>query len=433
MIVTPDGRLAAPVGERRALAGSSPMGWGFTDPAAIPPAGLRSMSRAGVPVTVQTALQVDAVFTAMRVISNAIVKMGSPRAYTIGLDKLNRPYRQWLASQPGILTNTFGDMFQFDGMTRTVMSLGIFQEAWWYVLTRDYLQRPTALEVLNPAIVDTDKEPGAVWYGVGAQKRRLNSEGVIHIPFMILPGATRALSSIDYAGVNYALALAALEYGQRWFAQGASPSYLLTTEQKLGQDEVKRIAEKFVVEHSGLQAAHLPLVLDSGLKAEKIQATPDEAQYLKTLDYARSVIAAWYGLPSHLMGGANDRGNVWGRTVQEQGFQMNDYTLSGYFVRLDEAFSSLLPRGTFAKLDEDAVIRANSADEAKRVLAERTAGTKTINDIHAERGEPPVEGGDDPLLPLNSNTSNVVGAEYAQEVDAVNSDDNNEPEPDTAP
>lgn len=404
--------MARPAGELRSMIGANPLGYGLADPAAIPPHGYQSM-RAGVPVTTHTAMQVDSVFTALRVLSNAVIKMGNPRAYTVGLDVNNEPFRQWLPSQPGILTNTFAGMFQFDGQARTVVSLALFGEAFWYVLARDYLQRPSALEVLNPALVEV-KRDGTIWYGSGADRRELDQENVIHIPFLAMPGAQRGLNSIEYAGVAYALALAAMEYGQRWFSQGASPSYLLSTDQKLGEPEVKRIAQKFLIEHSGLQSSHLPLVVDSGLKVEKIQSTPDEAQYLKTLQYARECIAAWFGIPAHMVGGV-EKSDLWGGSVEQQGLQMVDYTMSGYVVRLDEAYSSLLPRGTFASLNEDTIIRANAKDLAALILSLRTAGVEMPNEIRVGKlKRAPVPGGDDLLAPLNSNRGVAVDQVFAE-------------------
>lgn len=374
-----------------------------------------SQSRAGVPVTPHTSLQVDSVFTCLRVISNAIIKMGNPRAYKIALDKQNRPYRQWLATQPNILTNTWGDGWQFDGMSRTVVSMALFGEAFWYTLTRDYLGFPSALEVLHPAFVEI-KRDGTYWYGTGTSKTQLANEDIIHIPFLAMPGAQRGLSSIEYAGVAYALALAAMEYGQRWFSQGASPSFILETDQKLGQEEVERIAQKFLVQHSGLQSAHLPLVLDSGMKSSKVSATPDEAQFLGTLDYARMAIGAWFGLPSHLIGVMNDKPNIWGKTVQEMGYQLQDYTFSGYTVRLEEAYASLLPRGTYASLDETTLQRANSVDESHLLLAQRQATIMTPNELRVSRYKlPPVDGGDDILSPLASNAAVAIDPEPGQE------------------
>ena len=373
--------------------------------------------------THNTLLQVDVVHTAIRVISNAIIKMGDPRGYTTGYDDQNQPYKKWLRPQPKILTNTFGPMFQYDGRRRSVISMALFGEAFWYVTSRDYLGFPASLEVLHPVFIkvddklDEDGNP-IYWYGTGVYKQQLDTANMIHIPFMALPGARRGLSSVEYAGITGALALASYEYGSRWFAQGASPSFLLSTEQKLGKEQVERIAQKFIVEHSGLQSSHLPLVLDSGMKAQKVSSTPDEAQFLGTLEYARSCIAAWFGLPSHLVGGTSDKGNVWGKTVEEQGFQLIDFTLSGYVVPLEEAYSSLLPRGQQASFNEKALRRDNAADRAALLLAERTAGTLTQNEDRVSEGRPPLPGGDDLSTPLNSNTSPTAAVGGAQAGDS---------------
>ena len=366
------------------------------------------MQRAGVPVTVHTSLQVDSVFTALRVISNAIIKMGQPRAYTILQDPSSVPYKKWLPQQPQLLERTWGNMFNYDGMSRTVYSMALFGEVFWLTLTRDRMQYATALEVLHPAFVEVKVVDGApqYWYGSGINKRQLQNEDVTHIPFKALPGALRGLNSIEYGGVSFALALAALEYGQRWFSQGASPSFLLSTEQKIGTEEVERIAEKFMIDHSGLQSAHLPLVVDSGLKVQQLSSTPDEAQYLGTLEYARMCIAAWFGLPSHLVGGTSDKGNVWGKTVQEQGIQMVDFTLSGYIIPLNEAFSSLLPNGQYADLNTAFIQQASYADKAAYIQAIRTATIMTPNEIRAaEMGLAPIDGGDNIDAPLASNAA----------------------------
>lgn len=403
-------RIRGGVPESRSAGLSSwPNGWGFTDPAAIPPPGLFQMQRAGVPVTAHTSMQVDSVFTALRVISNSIIKMGNPMAYQLGQDKLNRQYREWVPNQPRILTNTFGPMWQFDGMTRTVVSMALFGEAFWLTLTRDYLGFPSALEVLHPAFMEVkvdDRGNTIFLYGAGVKKKQLDPADITHIPFVAMPGARRGLSSIEYAGVAYALALASMEYGQRWFSQGASPGYILSTDAKLGQEEVERIAQKFLIQHSGLQSAHLPLVVDNGLKVTQTQSTPDQAQFLQTLEYARMAIGAWFGLPPHLIGATQDRPNIWGMTVQEMGFQLVDFTLSGYTVRLNEAFSSLLPRGTFAALDESVILRAKSLDQAARITALRSNMVATQNEVRVtELNLPPLPGGDTLEAPLASNVS----------------------------
>ncbi len=411
-------RLRKTQESRNAMGTQSPYGWGWNDPTVPPPPGAFNRSRAGVVITEHTALQVDVVFTALRVLSNAVIKMGDPRGFKWVLDKYGRPYKQFIQPQPKVLTNTFGKMFQYDGRRRSVISMALFGEAWWYVVERDYYAYPRTIEVLHPLFVTQERKKLAdgtarivTYYGQGSDRVVLDDENLIHIPFMAMPGAMRGLNSLEFGGVNLALALAAMEYGQRWFSQGASPSYLLSTESKLGPNEVKRIAETFLVEHSGLQAAHLPLVLDSGLKAQKISSTPDEAQYLKTLEFSRECLASFFGLPRHLVGGSSE-GNTWGRTVEEQGYQLVDFTLSGYIVPLEEAHGRLLPHTTFADFNESVILRANAADKAKEMVAARTVGGKTQNEVRIyDLDLPPVNSlrSDDLDAPLNTNTTPAVG------------------------
>ncbi|HEY1690070.1 MAG TPA: phage portal protein [Solirubrobacteraceae bacterium] len=390
-------------------AGMWSLGW--IDPAAIPPPGLFNQQRAGVMVTEHTLLQVDVVFTALRIISNNIIKLGNPRSYTEALSDDNIPYRVWEATQPEVLTETWGSRtMQCTGMDRTVWSMGLLGEAFWYVLARDRLQYPAVLEVLHPAFMEVKAnkltgEPEYI-YGTGQDRRTLDPEDVVHIPLKSLPGARRALSPIEYAGVAGALAMAAYEFGSAWFSQGASPSFLLTTEAKLGQAEVERIAEKFMAGHAGLPNSHLPLVLDNGLKAEKVMTSPDEAQYLNTLEYARSVIFSWFGIEFAYSNALQRSTPPAPGSLQEESMRFLQHTLSGYLVPLEETFSRLLPKGKQAAFDEGKLARPNAQALSEEIQALRGSQVGSINDLRTRRlGWAPVPGGDDVLAPLASNTA----------------------------
>jgi HK97 family phage portal protein len=375
-------------------------------------------------VTPASLLQVDVVFTALRIIDNHIMRMGNLRAFTEkvwGPD--NQTYRLFLKQQPEILTNTWGGrMSQSDGMSRTVWSMGLFGEAFWYVLLRDRLARPEALDVLHPAFMEVKSadqqdvargnaanvgDPVYV-YGAGQDKRVLNPDDVIHIRGKSLPQSRRALSPIEYVGVAGALAMACYEFGSAWFAQGASPDFILSTDAKLGTEEVERIARKFVSKHSGLANAHLPLVLDSGMKAQKVLNTPDEAQYLQSLEYARSVIGSWFGINEEWIGNALQKLSPPPPGVlqeQEQRFVL--HTLTGYTVPIREAFESrVLPSGVGCAFMEDELERPSAIAQSQLVTALRNSQSYGINDTRVRiQRIPPVEGGDDVIAPLASNVS----------------------------
>lgn len=401
--------------EAETRAGGGVGGWGgpaygMLDPTAIPPPGMGQTMRAGIPVTAHTSLQVDAVYTAMRVISNSIIKLGDPRAYVTELDTNNIPYRIWSETQPVLLNDTFGPfMFQYDGFRRTVMSLGLFGEAFWHVMSRDNLLLPTSIEVLNPLFMEVKLGPDGPEYfwGTGAKKVKIPTEDVVHIPMMSMPGGLRGLSSIEYGGVMFALALAALEYGERWFSQGASPSFFLSTEQKLGRNELDRLSERFLVEHGGLVNSHLPLILDGGLKAEKIQSPPEEAMYLQTLEYARSVVGQFFGVPTFLMPNILERAAPEpAGVIGERSEVFLQYTLSGYLIPIQEALSSMIPQKFSVAFDTSKFAEPDAKSQAAEILALRNTMTATVNDVRVRKlGLPPLDDprADDPFLPLASN------------------------------
>lgn len=433
------------VEERGSVGGSWPNGFGYTDFSAIPPPGLGDMQRAGVLVTPHTMLQVDVVFTCLRIISNNMIKLGDPRCYTEKLSKDNIPYRVWQSKQPEILTNTWGGrMMQCTGMDRTVWSMALFGEAFWYTLARTKPEAyPAALEVLHPAYMEIkvaspqDVLAGRAQnigdsmyiYGAGTDKKLLDPDDLTHIPLKSLPGARRGLNPVEYAGIAAALAMAAYEFGSTWFSQGASPSFIFTTDQKLGQAEVERIADKFVVQNSGLDRAHRPLVLDSGLKPDKVMVSPDESQYLNTLEYARSVVFSWFGVEFANQNALQRITPPAPGGMQEESMRFLQHTLSGYLVPLEEAFSGLLPKAKKAAFEEGKLSRPNAAALSEEITALRGSQVGSINDIRTRKlGWAPVEGGDDVIAPLASNTAPSQTAGKSNENAEHDEDDEREPD-----
>lgn len=415
-------RERAAQAEQRALAGLNPNGYQLMDPSAIPPHGYDHLSRAGVLVTPHSLLQVDIVYTALRIISNNIIYMRNLRAYKNGWDpKLQAEYRIPLQKQPDILTNTFGgatlgglagSMMQCTGRDRTIWSMGLFGEAFWYILLRNRDSSPKTIEVLHPAFMEVKAKDGQITYiyGSGNNKQELDPFNVIHIPGKSLPAARRAMAPSDYAGVAGALAIAAYEFGSAWFSQGSAPSMILSTDQKLGKDEVDRIAAKYQVEHSGLGNAHRVLVLDSGIKTEKTMSSPDEAQYLNTLEYSRQVLGQWWGIPASKMPNALQKQNApMPHARQEDQISFEIDTLSTYTVPLEEVHSALVPDpDVFTAFDTDRLNEPDAQFRAMEIQALRTTQVAAINDLRVRRlGWAPLPDAQayDALAPLASNTA----------------------------
>jgi HK97 family phage portal protein len=384
----------------------------------VPPHGFDTMNRAGVNVTPTTVMSIGVVQRCLEVLQNAFFVMGPPRSYRKQFDKDGFLWKQWVpetnGSYPQLLSNPWGTAPFADnasvpynvGIGKTIVSMGLFGEAWWLTTSRDYYGNPSALEPLHPAFIDqglAGKAPGSIWYGIGSRAVELDPTDLVHIPRMILPGDRSGVSPIKHEAPIFAIAIAAVQYSQMWFAQGGQASYVLTTPNKLGADEIDRIFEKILLEHSGMNKAYMPLIFDSDVKPQMIQADPDKSQMIATLQYVREEIAGYFGMPLHLVGAAGDSGNVWGKGIQEVNYSFSDFTLSGYRVPVEEAFTSITPRGQFAAINPRALLRANSVDNAKASLSNRQGAVTSPNEERRDLDLPPVPDGDNIQTPMNSN------------------------------
>lgn len=388
----------------------------------VPPHGYDYLNRAGVNVTPKTVLSIGVVQRCLEVIQNAFFVMGPPRPYRLAWDKDGFAYKTWIpgtnASYPSLLnapwgTSPFADNAPIAynrGCGQTIVSMALFGEAWWLITSRDYLGNPSALQPLHPSFVIQKVTPNAakllgIWYGVGTKQVELTPADLVHIPRLILPGDRSGVNPIQSESPMFAIAIAAVQYSQMWFAQGGQASYVLTTDNRLGQDQIDRIFEHLLLEHSGLNKAYTPLILDAGVKPVPVQVDPEKSQMNETLQYVRTEVAGYFGIPLHLVGATGDTGGVWGKGIQEENYSLTDFTLSGYRVPYEEAFSSVIVRGQFAGINDRRLLRANSLDNSKATQANRLAAVTTPNEERRILELPPIStsAADSITTPMNSN------------------------------
>jgi HK97 family phage portal protein len=390
---------------------------------AVPPHGWDNVSKAGVPVTQKTVLGISTVQRCLLILRSAFDQMGPPRAYREASDKDNLPYQQYISKSdrqyPNLLTNPWGTSPWGDnvpitfenGMAKTLVSLALWGKTWWHTDSFDFYGNPSSLSVLHPDFVKVkgnERKISEVVYQQAGQITELDPADLTLIERLPIPGQ-QAVDPLRSLSGLWAIAIAASQYSQTWFANGATNSYLLSTDEKIGEDETRRIALKLMLEHSGLQAAHTPLVLDAGLKPQMLSQNPNESQMNETLLFVREEIAGYMGFPAHLVGTTGDSGGVWGKGIVEMNYSMVDFTFGAYINPIEAAFTNLIPRGQMAELNTGALLRANALDASKAALSYRTGAVSTPNEERRDRGLPPIEGGDSILTAIN--TSPVVAQE----------------------
>lgn len=167
---------------------------------------------------------------------------------------------------------------------------------------------------------------------------------ILHLKGFSL-GGLKGVDPITFHAESFGLAIATREHGARYFSNGTVATGVLETDEELDDKAYKRIKRNWTDRYAGVENAHRPLILESGLKWNKLSVDAKASQMIEALQYNRSDIANIYGVPGHLVN-AKDSTSNWGAGIQEQNIGLLIYTLHPHLVDSEQ-------RLTCDLLDED--------------------------------------------------------------------------------
>lgn len=306
-----------------------------------------------------------------------------------------------VSPQPKIITQPFPGFDLFSWKWMVVASMALRGNSYHYVTNRDNQGYPTALLPLHPDIVFLERRPDILlWFDpiYRIMGEPVPAEDMIHMRRFTLPGEPWGLSPIRQAAVAIGMGLAAEEYGMRYFQESAVPSGILTTDQDLDEDAVKRQQQNWIASHSGRR---LPAVLTGGFSFKPIMVDPKDSQFLETRQFQRSEICMMFGVPPILIGDTKET-TAWGTGVEQITLGAVTYTFRAWTSCIESMISSCLPRGQFVRFDYNSLLRGNMVERYKALQVGIDGGFLTPNEARAGEELDPVEGGDQLFLPNTS-------------------------------
>jgi HK97 family phage portal protein len=176
------------------------------------------------------------------------------------------------------------------------------------------------------------------------------------------------MSVIQWAARNAAgNALAMDEYSGKFFANGAHPSIVLSTDKRMDPGQVTALQTAFAAKYSGNDNAHrLPLVLTEGLTQESLSLSADDSQLLEARKFQVIDIARAFGVPPHLIG-ETSASTSWGSGIESMGLGFVRFTLQPYLVRIEQEINrKLFPSSAkyFVEFNRDALMEGDSIGQA---------------------------------------------------------------------
>lgn len=346
---------------------------------------------AGITVTPQTALQAPAVFAAIDTIARDVAKAPIKLRRRIGPDTFEDAIEHDLYELLSALPNAETTAYQFKH--QLVFDLLTHERAYAEVVRVD--GRVVALWRLDPARVTVDRD--------AARRKRWQfrtasgeMESWTFDPSMPPIFEVTHASPLRHCKDLVATAIALQRYVGKFFANGARPSGVLTTDTELDADQAKDIRESFSKWHAGVDNAHRVAVLEHGLKYQGIAAPNDAAQLNETLATIRAEIAGVFHLPLWKLGDLSKA------TYSNMAAGAEEYvnsTLDPLFTCVEHAIRrDLLTTRQYGHFDvtfdRSALIRSDVKSLHDALAVGRQNGFYSANDIRRKLGENPIANGD---------------------------------------
>lgn len=357
-------------------------------------------THAGPSVNEQSAMRSSAVYACIRIISEAAASLPLVLYRQNGRSK-ERADKHPVYPLLHDMANP--DMTAFEWRELAMSHVLAWGNHWSRIKKRE---GKTELHPLNPARVE-----GYEWYGTDLvwlyreednSLQRLLSANIHHIK-------GRGNGIMGYSPIRQAarqaigLSLATEEYGARFFSNGARPGLILRHPGKLSAAAHDRLRASFANEHQGLSNAHRTKILEEGMDISTIGIPPNEAQFLETRKFQVTEIARIFGVPPHMLADL-DRATF--SNIEHQSLNFVQHTLMPWLVRHEQAISRDLLTETerrthFARYIVAGLVRGDIATRYQAYTTAVNTGFMTRNEVRELEDLNPIDGLDEPLLPLN--------------------------------
>jgi len=382
-------------------------------------------STSGKRVNERSAMQMTAVYSCVRILSEAVA--GLPLHLYQYTDKsskekaVDNPLYFLLHDEPNTEMTSF--VFRETLMTHLLLWGNAYSQ-----IIRNGKGEVMGLYPLMPDRMTVNRdEKGRLYYEYMVSSDdaktlkdgtvRLSPYDVLHIPGLGFDGLV-GYSPIAMAKNAIGLAIAAEEYGSKFYANGATPSGIL--EYPGTVKEPDKVRESWNAGFGGSSNAHKIAVLEEGMKYTPISISPNEAQFLETRKFQINEIARIFRVPPHMVG---DLEKSSFSNIEQQSLEFVKYTLEPWLVRWEQAMQrSLIPQDDkskyFIKFNVDGLLRGDYQSRMQGYATARQNGWMSANDIRELENLdhiPAEDGGDLYLINGNMMPLSMSGAAYGKE------------------
>ena len=379
-------------------------------------------SSSGKAVTERSAMQMTAVYSCVRILSEAVA--GLPLhfyRYTDdgGKEKaIDHPLYSLLHDEPNPEMTSF--VFRETLMTHLLLWGNAYAQ-----IIRNGKNEIIALYPLMPNKMDVSRDKsGQLYYTYVTQPEEahtmkgtvvyLTPSEVLHIPGLGFDGLV-GYSPIAMAKNAIGMAIACEEYGAKFFANGAAPGGVFEHPGTI--KDPQRVRDSWQSTFGGSGNSNKVAVLEEGMKYTPIGISPEQAQFLETRKFQINEIARIFRVPLHMVG---DLEKSSFSNIEQQSLEFVKYTLDPWIVRWEQSIRRALltpeeKKKYFVKFNLEGLLRGDYQSRMNGYAIGRQNGWMSANDIRELENQdriPAEEGGDLYLVNGNMMPLKDAGAAY---------------------
>jgi len=339
-------------------------------------------SSAGERIDEWSAFGVSAVISAISLLADSVASMPL-RTFKIVNGKRVATEMPYIIKQPDIDSN------EYELVHQIVASMALHGNAYVH-LDRDKkgeIIGLVPLHVYQMQVLPTGDQTGRKYLHLGNE---IPSEDLIHMRWFTPPQSLVGVSPLIQSRNLIGLAMAMDRHLGQFYAEGATPSSILETDQKLTNEQAQIIRNTWEATH---KRHRRPAVLSDGLKWKPITVSAADQQMIETREQLIRDIARVFRIPAHLILASGGDTQTY-QNVEQASLNFLTHTITPWIRRVEIGLSKVLPDGTDIAFDTSSLLRTDALTRAKVNTLNVQMGARTPNEVRQIEGLEPYEGGD---------------------------------------
>jgi len=241
-------------------------------------------------------------------------------------------------------------------------------------------------------------------------------ERVLHVPGLGYDGLI-GYSPIRMASESVGMGIAANEFAARFYGQGMNVGGVLEHPGKLGDPGYKHLKEWVEEQGQGMANSWRPLILEEGMKFNRIPMPLKDAEFIETRKFNQTEICGLFRVPPHMISNL-ERATF--SNIEHQSLEFVMYTLMPYLKGWEQAINWKLftpserEQGYHAKFNVDALLRGDYKSRQEGLAIQRQNGVINGDEWRAEEDRNPITGEVGEAYLVNGNMISVETANKQQ-------------------